>query len=134
MFSAVRMPRIITGFRKDGLGFIIRHISLQTSGLGITNNNNARPERKRAPIHRRAVVEYRIHCETQYFCKHASISRSQRTPRKNGKNYACLRKNILCFAGDSHRQEFEISGFSRSRIACGGLYCRSVEGLRGRKG
>ena len=133
MFSEVRMPRIITGFRKDGLGFIIRDILLKTSGLGITNNNNARPERKRAPIHRRAVVEYRIHCETQYCCKLASISRSQRTPRKIGKFTRAFAK-ILCFAGELHRQEFEISGFSRSRTACGGLYCRSVEGLRGRKG
>ena len=78
----------------------------------ISDNNNARPERKRAPVHRYAVVEHRIHCETQYFWKHASI-RSPKTYVKIIRKFTRAFAKILCFAGDSHRQELEISGFLR---------------------
>ena len=65
------------------------------------NNNNARPERKRAPIHRYAVVEHRIHCETQFFWEHASIRSPQNLRQKHKKIYACLRKNIVFCRGFS---------------------------------
>ena len=69
------------------------------SSSSSNTNNNARPERKRTPIHRCATVEQRIHCETQYFCKHAPISRAKLTRQKNKKIYACLCKNTVFCKG-----------------------------------
>ena len=71
------------------------------SAIEGTENLNARPERKRMPIHRCATVEQRIHCETQYFCKHAPISRPKMTRQKNKKLYACLCKNTAFCKGFS---------------------------------
>ena len=74
-------------------------ITLAIIGSNISKNSNARPERKRAPIHRYAIVEHRIHCETQYFWKHASIRSPQKLRQKNKKIYAWLRKNTVFCRG-----------------------------------
>ena len=87
-----------------------------TMPVVVTNNINARPERKRAPIHRCATVEQRIHCETQYFCKHAPISRPKMTRQKTRKFTRAFAK-ILRFAKDSAG----ISDFSVLKGCKGGM-------------
>ena len=64
------------------------------------DNNNGRPDRKHALIHRRATLEYRSNCQTRYFCKHAPMN-SPKIRQKTKTMYAGLCKNIAFRKGIS---------------------------------
>ena len=67
---------------------------------------------------------------TAVFLPARTYNPSRKSTSKNAEKITRAFAKIVCFAGDSHRQEFEISGFARSRLAWEGFYVLGLA-LRG---
>ena len=76
-------PNNMTLLLEEGIPYLTPR---KSSACNDSNNNNSGlSDRKRAPIHRCATLKCRIHCKTQYFCKHAPMSRPKNARPKNEK-------------------------------------------------
>ena len=95
------------------------------------DNNNGRPDRKRALIHRCATLEYRTNCQTRYFCKHAPMSRPK-IRQKTKKMYAGLLQKYCVLQGNLIARKFRFEFFGLT-FCIGGLHIIigfEVKGLR----